>query len=152
MALMRIQDVWDPFRELEEISNRFNRFFGTVRSGNGEREGLAQAEWTPACEVSENEKGYQVRLELPNVNKDDVHVTLENGVLCIQGERREEKEEKDRKYHRRELRYGSFLRQFTMPDDIDEANVDASFKDGMLTVTVGRTATQQAKTKEIAIH
>jgi HSP20 family protein len=152
MALMRLQDVWDPFRELEEISNRFNRLFGTKRAGDGEREILAKAEWFPSCEISESDKEYRIRLELPDVNKDDVHVTLENGVLSIQGERKAEKEEKGYKYHRRELSYGSFLRQFTMPGDIDEANVDATFKDGMLTVAVGRTATKEAKAKEIAIH
>lgn len=153
MALMRLQDVWDPFRELEEISNRFNRLFGTTkRTGDGEREALAKAEWVPLCEISENDKEYRIRLELPDVNKDDVHVTLENGVLSIQGERKEEKEEKGHRYHRRELSYGSFLRQFTMPGDIDEAKVDASFKEGMLTVTVGRAPAKQAQAKEIAIH
>lgn len=152
MALMRLQDVWDPFRELEEISNRFNRLFGPRKAGDGEREVLAKTEWIPSCEISENEKEYRIRLELPDVNKDDVHVTLENGVLSIQGERKAEKEEKGYQYHRRELSYGSFLRQFTMPNDIDDTNVDATFKDGMLTVTVGRTATKETKSKEIAIH
>jgi HSP20 family protein len=153
MALMRRQEVWDPFRELEEISNRFTRLFEMAKwPGDGERETLAKAGWFPPCEISEGEKEYRIRLELPDVNKDDVQVTLEDGLLSIQGERKEEKDEKGRKYHRRELKYGSFLRQFTMPNDIDEAKVDASFKNGILNVTVGRTATKRAATKEIAIH
>jgi HSP20 family protein len=150
---MRLQDVWDPFRELEEIGNRFNRLFGTSkRSGDGEREILAKTEWVPACEISENETEYRIRLELPDVKKEDVHVTLENNVLTIRGERKAEIEEKDQKYHRRELSYGSFMRQFAMPSDIDEEKVDASFKDGMLTVRVGRATAKQATSKEIAIQ
>jgi HSP20 family protein len=153
MALMRRQDVWDPFRELEEISNRFNRLFGPMmRPGEIGGESLAEAAWVPSCEVSEDDKQYRIRLELPEVDKDNVHVTLHNGMLSVRGERKEEKEDKGRRYHRRELRYGSFVRQFTMPNDIDESKVEANFKDGMLTVTVARATGKQAKVKEIAIQ
>jgi HSP20 family protein len=86
------------------------------------------------------------------VNRDDVHVTLESGVLTIQGARHEEKEEKGIRYHRRELSYGNFLRRFTMPDDADESKVDASFKDGMLNVVVAKSKAKAGKIKEIAVH
>jgi HSP20 family protein len=142
------RNLWNPFRELEELSQRMNRMFGV---GNGSQESLALTDWTPSCNVSENDKSYLIRAELPDVKKDDVHVKLENGILTIQGERKTEKEEKDAKFHRRELSYGSFYRSFTMPDDADESKVDAKFKDGMLNVTIGKSKAKQSKAKEITV-
>ena len=152
MAIIRRRDAWDPFHELEEMSNRFNHLFGLTRAGNGEGETLATTDWCPSCDITETDKEYRVSAELPNVKKADVHVTLERGVLTIQGERREEKEEKDTKVHRRELSYGSFLRRFTMPDDADESKVDAKFKDGLLEVAIGKSKASTTKSKEIAVH
>ena len=111
MQLMRRQESWNPFREMEELSTRMNRLFSlSPWTGNGERELLATTDWAPSCDISETEKEYRVNAELPGVKKGDVHVTLENGVLTIQGERREEKEERGEKMHRRELSYGKFMR------------------------------------------
>lgn len=152
MRLMRRQETWDPFRELEELSTRMHRFFGTTRPGGEDQEALASTDWAPSCDISETDKEYRVRAELPDVKKEDVHVRLEGGVLTIQGERREEKEEKGVKFHRRETSYGSFVRRFTLPSDADETKVDASFKDGMLNVAIARTKAQQPTSKEIAIH
>lgn len=154
MNLMRRQDLWEPLREFENLSTRFNRLWGLIGAGgNGEREALALTDWAPACDISETNTEYRVKAELPNVKKDDVHVTLADGVLTIQGERKEEKEEKNAKYHRRELSYGNFIRRFTMPDDADESKVDATFKEGVLDVVIAKTkATKAAKTKEIAVH
>jgi HSP20 family protein len=151
MQLTRRKEGWDPFRELEEISNRLNRFFET-RGGNGEHEVLGTVDWSPSCDITETDKEYRVLAELPKVNKNDVHVTLENGVLTIQGERREEKEEKGEKLHRRELSYGKFMRRFTMPSDADESRVDATFKDGVLNVIIGKAGEKVKKTREIAVH
>jgi HSP20 family protein len=119
---------------------------------NGDREAMAITSWSPSCDITENDKEYRVHAELPNVKKSDVHVSLEDGVLTIQGERREEKEEKGLKFHRRELEYGSFLRRFTMPGDADETKVDASFENGMLNVVIGKSKTKPTHAKEIAIH
>lgn len=155
MQLLKREESWSPFREFEDLSNRLNRLFGLSKTtGNGERETLALMDWSPSCDISENEKDYQIRAELPDVKKDNVHVTLENGVLTIQGERKEEKETKEeagRKYHRRELTYGTFLRSFTMPDDADETKVDASFKDGILNVTIAKSKTKAPKAREIPV-
>lgn len=153
MQLIRHQENWDPFREMEDLSNRMNRFFGFSKlPGNGDRELLATTDWAPSCNVSETDQAYRVHMELPNVKKEDVHVALENGVLTVQGQRREEKEEKGVKFHRRELSFGSFLRQFTMPRDADESKVAASFKDGMLNVVIDKMKATTNKAKEIAIH
>lgn len=154
MHITRRRDMWDPFRELDQLSSRFNRLFGLARNGgDGERETLALTDWAPACDISETDTEYRVQAELPSLKKDDVRATLQDGVLTIQGERREEKEEKGVKFHRRELSYGSFVRRFTMPDDADETKVDATFKDGMLSVVIGKTkAKPSSAAKEIAIH
>lgn len=154
MSLLRRQENWDPLREFEELSNRVNRLFGLTRwAGDGQREALAMMDWAPSCDITETEKEYRVRAELPNVEKENVHVTLENGVLTIQGERREEKEEKGTKVHRRELSYGNFMRRFTMPDDADDANVNATFKDGMLNVAIAKSKEKAAtKSREVSIH
>ncbi|MDH4023123.1 MAG: Hsp20/alpha crystallin family protein [Gammaproteobacteria bacterium] len=152
MQQIRHQDSWNPLREFEDLSSRMSRLFGLTRwSGNGEHETLAMTDWAPACDISETDQEYRVHAELPKVKKDDLHVTLENGVLTIHGERREEKEEKGVRFHRRELSYGHFLRRFTMPDDADPSKVDASFKDGVLNVVIGRSKVKPAGAKEIAI-
>lgn len=148
-SLMRRHEEWNPFRELEEIRGRFDRFLGLTR---GEREDLASSDWVPSCNVSETEKEYRVQAELPNVKKEDVHVLLEEGVLSISGERKSEKEEKGEKFHRREVSYGSFLRRFALPEDADAENVQASFESGMLKVSVPKLATKEGKTREIEVH
>jgi HSP20 family protein len=153
MQLMRRQETWDPFREMEDLSSRMDRLIGLTRwPGNGERELLAITDWSPSCDISETDVEYRIHAELPNVKKDDVKVSLENSVLTIQGDRREEKEEKGEKFHRRELSYGHFMRRFTMPADADEAKVDATFKDGMLNVTIAKSKAKAPKAKEIAVH
>lgn len=153
MQLLRRQTTWDPMREFDDLSKRFGQLFGNLTRWNGDPfETLASANWAPACDITETDKEYRIRVELPNVTKDDVHVTLENGILTIQGERREEKEDKGTKVHRRELSYGSFQRRFTMPEDVSEGKIDASFKNGMLEVLIPRSKTAARKSKEISIH
>lgn len=152
MALMRRQDVWDPMRELEEIGNRFSRLFGMTRPGGDvEREG-EMTTWTPAVDIIETDKDYRLRLELPDVDRENVHLTVENGVLTVRGERRETRDEDQGRFHRRELKYGMFLRRFTLPDDVDPEQVDASFKDGILNIMIPKSEEKQRKPKEIAIH
>jgi len=141
---------WDPFRELEDVSNRLNHVFGRslARSDTGQ-EMLAMADWTPSADISETNKAYLIKAEIPGINKEDVKVTLQDGMLTIQGERKMEKEEKDKKFHRIERSYGSFMRSFRVPDDADASAVKADFKDGMLNVTLNKSA--KAKTKVINV-
>ena len=141
---------WDPFKELEDVSNRLNRIFGRapVRTESG-REMLAVADWMPSVDISETDTEYLVKGEIPGVKKEDVKVTIQDGMLTIQGERKQEKEEKGKKFHRVECCYGSFVRSFRMPDDADENSVKAEFKDGMLNVTLAKS--EKAKPKQIDI-
>ena len=152
MALATRQNMWDPFREMDQLSQRVNRLFNLTTPAIEEGEYLAPTTWLPACDIAETDKAYILRAELPDLKKDDVHVNLENGVLTLQGERKEFKEEKNVRYHRRELTYGNFIRRFTLPDDINPDKVDAAFKDGMLTVTVQRDKARLAKVKKIDVH
>lgn len=146
MALVR----WDPFRELEEVSDRLNRMFArpATRATNG-KETMIVADWTPSVDISETDGEYQIKAEIPDVKKEDVKVTLEDGVLTIQGERKHEKEEKGKKYHRIERSYGSFVRTFSLPDVIDEEKVKAEFKEGVLNLSLPKS--EKAKPKAIDV-
>jgi HSP20 family protein len=100
----------------------------------GQEEALAVPEWSPLVDISEDDNEYLIKAELPDVRKDDVKVTAEEGILTIMGERKFEKEESGKRYHRVERAYGSFGRTFSLPDDASPAKVSAEFKDGLLTV------------------
>jgi HSP20 family protein len=140
---------WEPLREMEEFQNRLSTLFGRPsRRGNG-REEITLPEWTPLADITEDEKEYLIKAELPEMRKEDVKVTVENGVLTISGERKFEKEEKKRKYHRVERGYGTFMRSFALPDDADFNKVNAEFKSGVLTVHVPKS--EQAKPKQIEV-
>jgi HSP20 family protein len=153
MQLTRRQEAWDPFREVEELGIRLNRRLGLNRwPRDGEREEMRLADWVPSCNVIEKDDEYHVRAELPDVAREDLHLTLDNRILTIQGERKAERDENSVKFHRRELRCGNFLRRFTMPADADESKITASFKDGILAVVIGRSKVEKAKGIEIAVH
>jgi HSP20 family protein len=143
---------WDPFRELGELEP-WNSFGGLSRLGRvmedafGER--ARTAGLTPAVDVTETEDHYEVTAEVPGVKRDDVVVELHEGVLTVRGEKRSEHEEKDGKRRWLERSYGTFSRSFSLPRDADPDQVDASFKDGVLTVRISKAA--EAKPQTIAI-
>ena len=141
---------WNPLKELEEVSSRLNQIFGRspMRSESGQ-EMLTMADWTPTADISETDAAYLVKAEIPGVAKEDVKVTLQDGVLTIAGERHKEKEEKNKKFHRIERSFGSFMRSFRIPDDVDESTIKAEFKDGILNVTL--TKSEKAKSKAIEV-
>lgn len=147
MALTR----WDPFRELEDMSTRLNRLFGRSDLARSGQELLSQADWSPAVDISETPEEYQIKAELPDVKKEDMKVSVEHGVLRISGERKQEKEEKGKKYHRIERTYGSFMRSFQLPDAVDTSKVTAEFKDGMLHVRVPKTEKAQPRQVDVKI-
>ena len=141
---------WDPFRELEEMSDRLSRMVGrSLTPRTDGKETLTVADWTPSVDISETEAEYVVKAELPEVKKEDVKVTVEDGILTLQGERRHEKEEKGKRVHRIERAYGSFVRSFTIPDYVDDAKVSAEFKDGVLSLRLPKS--EKAKPKAIEV-
>ncbi len=103
-------------------------------------------------DITEDDDEYVIKAELPEVNKEDVRVTLENGMLTLSGERRFEKEEKNKKYHRIERSYGSFTRRIGLPDDADAAKVGAEFKDGLLRIRLPKSEAKKPKQIEVAVN
>lgn len=136
---------WDPIHEIDDLSTRVNRLLGLTRF-NGEL-----ADWVPACNVMENDKEYRLRVELPDMKKEDIHVKMEDRILVIEGERKEEKEEKGMRFHRRELTYGKFVRRFTMPEEIEASKIQTSFRDGMLELVLPKMKVTLPKVKEIPV-
>ena len=151
MNLMRYEPARVPyFREMEEMSERLNRLFGTWSRPNG-KETLTVADWAPMVDIQETDLEYLVKAELPEIKKEDVKVTVENGVLAIEGERKQEKEEKGKKFHRIERSYGTFLRTFTVPTDADQTKVAADFKDGILRVHLPKAEKSRPKAIEVKV-
>lgn len=141
---------WDPFKELEEVSNRLNRVFGrSPARAESSNEMLAVADWAPSVDISETDTAYLVKAELPGMKKEDVKVAIQDGMLTLQGERNIEKEEKGKKFHRIERSYGSFARSFRLPGDADENSVKAEFENGVLNITLAKS--EKAKPKAINV-
>ena len=118
------------------------------REGNGG----AQFEWSPSADISETEKEYLIRAALPAVKKEDVKVTVDGGMITIEGERKQQKEEKNEKFHRVESMYGSFTRSFSLPEDSNVEGIKCEDKDGVLTVHIPKTQTEKPKAKQIRIE
>ncbi len=141
---------WDPFKELEDMERRLSTWFGRpLHRREGGKEALTVAEWVPLVDIEENDKEYVIKAELPEMKKEDIKVSVEDDVLCISGERKHEKEEKGKKYHRVERSYGCFERSFTLPDDADGTKVTAEYKDGVLKVHLPKS--EKAKPKAIEV-
>jgi HSP20 family protein len=140
---------WDPFKELDEFEQRLGRM---LRKPNGEgTEAIASADWAPVVDISEDEKEFLVKAELPGLKREEVTVTVDENVLTIAGERKVEKEEKTKKYHRVERAYGKFERSFALPDRADGEKVTAEFKEGVLVVHLPKSPKAAPKKTEVKI-
>jgi HSP20 family protein len=142
---------WNQLKELEALRHGLGSMFSrsAVHLPEGQEEQIAVPEWSPLVDISEDDKEYRIKAELPEVKKEDVKVTAEAGTLTIMGERKFEKEEKGRRYHRVERAYGTFGRSFSLPDDASPAKVSAEFKDGVLTVHLVKD--QKAKPQQVEV-
>ncbi len=145
--------TWKPFREMDELQRRLASVFDLApyrrNAPSTDQENMTVAEWAPAVDIIEDEKEYLIKVELPEVAKEAVKVTVEDGTLTISGERKAEKEEKNRKFHRVERYYGCFQRSFSVPDDAEEGKVNAEFKDGVLKVHLAKS--EKARPKQIEV-
>lgn len=152
MDLMRAMMPLDALREIENMSDRLNRLLTGQRTlGDGGEESLALADWAPAVDVLETDAEFQIRAELPGVEKEAVKLSVEGGVLTISGTREQDKEEKGKRYHRTERAYGNFARSFTVPDSVDEHKVTAEFKNGLLTVHLPKSEKARPKSIEVTV-
>jgi HSP20 family protein len=156
MALTRREETtWDPFRELRDMANRLNRVFGFEGQNAGlarEGQALAGIDWAPSVNISETNDAYVLRADLPEVKKEDVKVSAESGTLTIEGERRQQKQQDDERYHLVESSYGRFMRRFTLPDAADADKIDASFKDGALSVRIPKSASKPPSARQIKVN
>lgn len=152
MALARLEGVqsWNPFRELESMSQRLNNLVG-LPSLSQRTEALGNVDWSPRVDINETPEAYEIEAELPGVKKEDMRVSLEEGLLTISGERRQKKEDKGSKVHRIESSYGSFMRRFTMPADAVGAKIDARCDNGILHVKIPRSEVKKQESTDIKI-
>ena len=147
---MNMMTSWYPIREFEDLLERYNRVGSRVLRGNNEESGLLIADWSPTVDIEESDESYLIKADLPGVKKDDIEVTLENGVLNIKGEKRVEKEVgKGTRRHRAERFYGTFVRSFTLPRAVQGSKVDAHYEDGVLSLLIPKA--EEAKPKAIKV-
>ena len=135
---------WDPFREMEDVFDRYNKALSWPRFAK--QEIMTHGDWVPRVDITESDKEFIIKADIPEVKKEEVKISVDNGVLSIQ-----EKEEKNKKFHRVERFYGSFTRSFTIPENVDETKVEASFKDGTLTIQLPKTEKSKPKAIDVKI-
>ena len=142
---------WNPLQEMQSLQKRLASAWGleTPRTDGGE-ESLTVADWSPRVDIVEDDREFLIKAELPDIKKEDVKVTVADGVLTFSGERKLEKEEKGKKYHRIEREYGGFVRSFTLPAGTSGDKVAADFKDGVLQVHLPKDA-KATSTRSIEI-
>ena len=146
MSLVR----WDPFGDFESLFN-LPRSAG-LRRLTLDDDGGAKFRWSPSADISETDKEYLVRAELPAVKKEDVKVTVQGGLLTIEGERKQKSEDKGEKYHRIESFHGTFTRQFTLPDSVDVNAIRCESQDGVLTIHIPKKSLEKPKQIEIKVQ
>ena len=138
---------WNSLGDLDDLFARFPRGL-LPRQSAFLSEGV---DWRPAANITENDKEYTIRADLPEVKKDDIEVTIANGVLSLSGERRYEKASDDEKEHRRETFHGTFQRSFALPDDVDVEAIKADTKDGVLVVRLPKRAVTKPSSVKIKV-
>ena len=146
--------TWNPLREMAEAQNRFNPLFLAGfpnRMGSGEIHSLTVADWSPEVDISQDDHEYLLKADLPEMKKDDVRVTVEDGVLSVSGERKSVKEDQKKKFHRIERSFGTFRRSFTLPEDADSTKVTAEFRDGVLKVHLPTTTRTKSKANQVKV-
>jgi len=144
---------FNPWKELEDMQKRLSTIFGRapVATGNEKKEAISVAEWSPLVDITEDEKEYLVKAELPELKKEEIKISVHDDVLSISGERKYEKEEKGKKYHRVERAYGSFMRSFTLPENADGSKVNAEYKDGVLHIHLPKLEMAKPKAIEVKV-
>jgi HSP20 family protein len=144
---------WNPKRDLELLQNRIHFLFGSpIGSFRPSTQPASTNEWTPLVDIAEDDKEFTIKAELPEVKKEDVKIELENGSIRISGERKIEKEEAGRRWHRLERSYGAFERAFTLPEGTQRTEIKAEFKDGLLKVHLPKGESSKPKALEIPVN
>jgi HSP20 family protein len=108
-------------------------------------------DWVPAVNIAEKDNQYEVELAIPGMKKEDIQIQVDRGVLKVSGESKTEKEEKDKKFTRKEFSYSSFSRSFTLPENTDENQIEAKYEDGILKLTIAKKSADQSQKKLISV-
>lgn len=142
---------WEPFRDVDDV---FDRFLADAfrRLPRPAVEGRPALDWAPLADVSETEGEYLIKAELPEVRKEDISLTVHDGVLTLSGERRQELREENEKMHRVERQYGSFARRFALPEDADEQAIRAEGKDGLIMIHIPKHKVVQPQARQIQVQ
>ena len=140
---------WSPQRDLFGLQSEMNRLFENFFDPDFFRGGEQFDSWLPKMDVSENDQAFRVDLELPGLSKEDINLSLQDNILTIEGERKQEAENKEINYHRVERTYGKFLRRFSLPTLVQADKIDAEFKDGILHITLPKA--EEVKPRKISI-
>jgi len=138
-----------PTQSLRRLSNALDEAFNTWPFSQGE-EGAITSSWYPACDVLEEKDAVKILMELPGLTANDVKLSLENNLLSIRGEKKQQAEERTERVHRYERSYGVFERSFALPTTVDSEKVSATFQNGILTVTVPKA--ERARPREIPVQ
>jgi len=139
---------WEPFGDVDTLFNRLMPDWRRLALDSGDR----KLDWAPSADISETDKEYVIRAELPAVHKEDVQVTLDDGMITIKGERKQQKNDKNEKFHRVETFYGSFERRFSLPDNVNADTIRCESKDGILTVHIPKIETVKQGPKQITVQ
>ena len=141
---------WTPFRQLSSLRDEIDRLFEAPLSSLTELSQPFSGGWIPAIDLYEDRDNYVVKMELPGMKKEEIDISLHNGVLSISGERKDEEKHEDAETYRSERFFGRFQRSVTLPAVVEGDKVNASYKDGILTVTLPKA--EEAKPKQITIN
>ena len=140
---------WDPFRELANLQERLDRIFRDIERTRGEERFLS-SHWTPPVDIFEVDDTFILKLEVPEVDKDTIDISVEGSALTITGERKPEQGTEVEQYIRMERGYGTFTRSFTVTKAVDASGIKASIKDGILRVELPKK--EEVKPKQIIIE
>jgi len=146
MTLIR----WTPFRELIGLQEEMNRLFTDYSRRSPEDMESGLYPWFPLVDISENENEIFVSAEIPGMNKEDIKINLQENVLTLKGEKRQEGDDQKKNFHRIERTYGSFERSFSLPTSIQVDKVKATYKDGLLTILLPKA--EEVKPKAIEVN
>ncbi|OQB09711.1 MAG: Spore protein SP21 [Candidatus Omnitrophica bacterium ADurb.Bin205] len=144
------EDWWDPFTDLERIQKEMNRMFNLSLAHEGNREiGILDGAWSPAVDIYDSKDNVMVKADIPGLTKDDIEVTVQGDTLFIKGEKKQEKEVKEKDYIRTERFYGNFQRAIRLPAEVQSDKVEATYKNGVLELVLPKS--EKAKPKQIKL-
>lgn len=138
---------WDPFRELLTLGDDMDRFFNTFFDNPPEE---VEGFWSPTVDIKEDNENFLVKVELPGLKKEDIKISVRGNMLSVSGERKHESETKNKTFHRIERSYGRFSRTTALPSDVDPDKAKATYKDGILTITLPKP--ESSKLNEIEVE